>query len=70
LIRTNAVQAADYQIAQVYAWRGEKAAAFEWLERAFARRDAGLVVMKVDPLLAALHDDTRYRTFLRKMKLE
>jgi len=70
LIRTNAVQAADYQIAEVYAWRGEKAAAFEWLDRAFARRDAGLVDMKVDPVLASLHDDTRYRPFLRKMKLE
>jgi TolB-like protein/tetratricopeptide (TPR) repeat protein len=70
LVRTNAVQAADYQIAEVYAWRGEKNGAFEWLDRAFARRDGGLVVVKVDPLLASLHDDPRYKAFLHKMNLE
>jgi serine/threonine-protein kinase len=69
LIRTNAVQAADYQIAQVYAWRAEKDRAFEWLDSAFARRDGGISVLKVDPLLASLHDDSRYKAFLRKMNL-
>jgi TolB-like protein/Tfp pilus assembly protein PilF len=69
LIRTNAVQAADYQIAQVYAWRAEKDRAFEWLNRAFTRRDGGLVLVKVDPLLVSLHDDSRYEAFLRRMNL-
>lgn len=69
LIRTNAVQAADFQIAEVYAWRGERDHAFEWLERALARRDGGLVLVKVDPLLVSLHTDARYQSLLRRMNL-
>lgn len=69
LIRTNAVQSADYQIAEVYAWRAEKDDAFEWLDRAFTRRDGGLVLVKIDPLLGSLHNDPRYKAFLRRMNL-
>jgi hypothetical protein len=32
----------SYQIAQAHAWRGERDAAFEWFERAYAQRDAGV----------------------------
>ena len=32
-----------YQIAQVYAFRSESDEAFEWLDRAYAQRDSGLV---------------------------
>ncbi len=52
---------AAYQIAQVYAWRGEKDRAFEWLERARAQRDAGLTILKVDPLVRGLRGDPRSR---------
>ena len=62
-------QDAAYQIAEVYAWRGEKDKAFEWLERAYTQHDGGLVEMKVDLLLADLHGDPRYQAFLRKMNL-
>ncbi len=31
-----------YQLAQVYAWRGDRDPAFEWLERSYVQRDAGL----------------------------
>jgi tetratricopeptide (TPR) repeat protein len=31
-----------YQIAEVYAWRGESNKAFEWLERAYVQHDGGL----------------------------
>jgi hypothetical protein len=34
--------------------------AFEWLNRAYAQRDGGLVDIKVDPLLKSLHGDLRY----------
>jgi len=61
--------AAAYQIATVYAWRGEKQATFDWLERARVQRDAGLTMVKVDPLLRSVRDDPRYAEFLRKMKL-
>jgi hypothetical protein len=38
-----------YQIAEVYAFRNHSDDAFEWLDRAYAKRDAGLVATKVDP---------------------
>jgi TolB-like protein/thioredoxin-like negative regulator of GroEL len=58
-----------FQIAEVYAFRGEADRAFEWLERAYAQRDPGLSAMKVDPLLKNLERDPRYTAFLKKMRL-
>jgi hypothetical protein len=66
LTATGAAGAA-YQIAEVYAWRGEKDAAFEWLERAHRQQDAGLAQTKFDPLLASLRSDPRYTALLRKL---
>lgn len=62
-------QNAAYQIAEAYAWRGEKDAAFAWLDRAVAQRDGGLSFMKCDPLLANLHGDPRYRALLQRLGL-
>jgi TolB-like protein/DNA-binding winged helix-turn-helix (wHTH) protein/Flp pilus assembly protein TadD len=58
-----------YQVAQVHAWRGEKDQAFDWLERAEKQRDAGLIYLKVDPLMRALRGDPRYDAWLKRMKL-
>jgi serine/threonine protein kinase/Tfp pilus assembly protein PilF len=58
-----------YQIADVYAWRGEKDKAFEWLERAYQQRDSGLNGIAYDPLLAGLKDDPRYGALLTKLDL-
>ena len=66
LIATNAAEAA-YQIAEVYAWRGEKDKAFEWLERAYRQQDGGLTSTKIDLLLASLRSDPRYTALLRKL---
>src|SRR5437762_11768763 len=60
---------AAYQIADVYAYRGDKDRAFEWLERARRQRDGSLGLMRCDPFLANLHDDPRWDVFLRKMGL-
>ncbi|MFI5089317.1 MAG: adenylate/guanylate cyclase domain-containing protein [Terriglobales bacterium] len=60
---------AAFQIAEVYAFRGEADRAFEWLERAYAQRDSGLAEMKGDPLLKSLERDPRYAAFLKKMRL-
>lgn len=68
LIAQHAKEAA-FQIAEIYAWRGEKDKAFEWLERAYQQRDGGLSDMKTDPPLAGLRSDPRYTAFLRKMRL-
>jgi len=58
-----------YQIAEVYAYRGEPDKAFEWLDRAYEQRDAGLRSLKIDPHLKGLRHDPRYIELLRKMKL-
>ena len=66
LIREHGRRAA-YQIARLYAMRGDPDHAFEWLERAYRQRDAGLASMQVDHLLGRLHDDPRWRRLLGKM---
>jgi tetratricopeptide (TPR) repeat protein len=62
-------QDSAYQIAKVYAWRGEKDKAFEWLERAYHQRDGALSEIKVNVLLASLRGDARFAAMLRKMQL-
>jgi tetratricopeptide (TPR) repeat protein len=68
VIAQHAIEAA-FQIAEIYAWRGEKDQAFDWLERAYRQRDGGLADIKTDPPLASLRNDPRYKAFLRKMNL-
>ena len=58
-----------FQVALVYAYRGELDQAFQWLDRAYEQRDAGMVVIKVHPLLKNIRQDPRYAELLRKMKL-
>jgi serine/threonine protein kinase/TolB-like protein len=58
-----------FQIAELYAVRGEADKAFEWLERSYAQRDPGLAQMKGDPPLKSLEGDPRYAAFLKKMRL-
>jgi len=59
----------SYQIAQVYAYRKQADKSFEWLDRAYGVRDAGLPDIKTDPLFKSLHYDSRYTTLLKKMRL-
>ena len=58
-----------YNIATIYAFRNESDKAFEWLGRAYAQHNTGLVETKVDPLLKNLHNDPRYATLLKKLNL-
>ena len=58
-----------YQIAEVYAVRGEKDKAFDWLQISFDDRDAGMLGLLVDPLLRSLRDDPRYKNLLAKLGL-
>jgi len=58
-----------YQIAEVYAVRGEKDKAFEWLQIAFDNHDTGMLALLVDPLLHSLHSDPRYKNLLAKLGL-
>jgi TolB-like protein/Flp pilus assembly protein TadD len=58
-----------YQIAEVYAVRGETDKAFEWLQIAFDEHDTGTLTLLVDPLLRGLRDDPRYNKLLAKLGL-
>ena len=58
-----------YQIAEVYAWRGEKDQAFEWLERAYRQHDGGLTYLVYDRYLDSLRSDPRFRALLARLKL-
>jgi serine/threonine-protein kinase len=56
-----------YQIAQVYAFRGERDKAFEWLQNSFDEHDTGTLALLLDPLLHDLRDDPRYKALVAKM---
>jgi serine/threonine-protein kinase len=60
---------AAFQIADVYAFRGDPDRAFEWLERAYDQRDGGLAALRVIPGFQTLYDDPRWKRFLKKMGL-
>jgi len=58
-----------YQVAEVYAWRGEKDKAFEWLQVSLDNHDTGLLSLMIDPLMRGLHEDGRYKGLLAKIGL-
>jgi TolB-like protein/Tfp pilus assembly protein PilF len=68
LIDTDANSSA-VQIAQVYAMRKDLDAAFQWLDRAYAQYDPGLVFSQTDPLLVNLRGDPRFAAIRRKLNL-
>jgi tetratricopeptide (TPR) repeat protein len=59
----------SFQIAIVYAFKGETDKAFEWLERAYDDHDAGVPMTKVTRHLKSLHADPRWDVFLDKIGL-
>jgi TolB-like protein/Tfp pilus assembly protein PilF len=65
----NEAELAAFQIAEAYAYRGDRDRAFEWLERARRQRDPGLGNLRRDPLLENLRSDPRWNTFLHTMGL-
>ena len=60
---------AAFQVAEVYAFRGEAKQAFDWLERAYSVHDPDITEMKGDPRLKRLKADPRYIALLTKMRL-
>jgi len=69
-LREQHSQHAAYYVAQVYAGRGQVDTAFEWLERAYAQRDAGLLSLKRDYFFRPLHEDPRWAALLTKLRLD
>jgi serine/threonine protein kinase len=68
LIADHAADAA-YQIAAIYTSRGETDTAFEWLDTAYAQRDAGLSAVMSEPIFIPLHADPRWISLLRRLGL-
>jgi hypothetical protein len=60
---------AAYQIAEVYAFRGEVDKSFEWLELGYKQRDPGLPKFKTDPLFQNIRRDPRYTDLLKTIRL-
>jgi TolB-like protein/DNA-binding winged helix-turn-helix (wHTH) protein/Tfp pilus assembly protein PilF len=58
-----------YQIAELYAFRGEADKAFQWLDRAIRQRDPGAPELRSGPLMKSLRQDPRYTLLLEKMRL-
>jgi len=58
-----------YGVATVYAFWGDRDAAFEWLDRAYQRHDLRMRWLKCDAMLRNLRGDARYLALLEKMKL-
>jgi len=56
-----------YYIGQVYAFRGQSNEALDWLDRAYAERNSGLIGVKVDPLFKSLRAEPRYAALLKKL---
>jgi TolB-like protein/tetratricopeptide (TPR) repeat protein len=58
-----------YQVAQIYAWRNDHDAAYQWLDHAIAVKDPGLGYLKYDPMMAKIRSDERYRGILKRIGL-
>jgi serine/threonine-protein kinase len=65
----NGLNQLDYQIAEVYAWRGETDKAFEWLQIAYDNHDTGILSLLSDPLMRGLRSDPRYKSMVEKVGL-
>ena len=66
LIAKDAADSA-YNIAYVYAYRGDPDAAFAWLEKSVEHRDSGLCDIAVNQLFTPLYDDPRWGAFLTRL---
>ena len=58
-----------YQIAQLYAVRGDVDKAFEWLDQAWDAHDGGIQYLYIDPLILRFKADPRFVAFCRKVGL-
>jgi len=56
-----------YNIAYVYAFRGDADKAFEWLDKAVQYQDPGLIDIAAENLYDKIHSDSRWLPFLRKI---
>ena len=53
----------------IHAGLGDKAAALDALERAYAARDVRFILVKADARWAPVRDDPRYAALMQRLKL-
>jgi len=59
--------AASYQYGQIYSQLGDRDQAFGALNRAWAIRDAGLLRLKIDPMMDPIRSDPRFGELVQKL---
>jgi serine/threonine-protein kinase len=59
----------SFQIAAVYAFRGDADKAFEWLDRAYEQHDPGVMAIIDNPFTRELRSDARFGEFCTKIGL-
>jgi tetratricopeptide (TPR) repeat protein len=57
-----------YQYVAIYAQRGDRAKALDWLDTALRLRDPGLELLKSDPLMDPLRKEPRFLAVMRELK--
>jgi tetratricopeptide (TPR) repeat protein len=67
---TNLIDQACRGLALVCAALGENDSAFEWLEKAYQRREESILSLKVDPKVDGLRADLRFMALLKKIGVE
>lgn len=68
LIETGS-EMSSYQIAEIYALRRDPDRMFQWLDRAWASRDAGIGFLLYDPFVLRYQHDPRFAAFCQKVGL-
>jgi len=58
-----------YDAALFYAALGDRDRAFQWLEKDLKERDSWLLLLNVDPRLAPLRSDPRFRDLVKRVGL-
>jgi TolB-like protein/Flp pilus assembly protein TadD len=58
-----------YEIARIYANRGNLDQAFKWFDRAYQQRDRDLFWVKVDPMLKNVQTDPRFFSLMKRIGL-
>jgi serine/threonine protein kinase/tetratricopeptide (TPR) repeat protein len=56
-------------MATIYLGLGQKDQAFDWLQKAYEDRSAGLVYLKIDPAFDSIRSDARFIDLLRRVGL-
>ena len=59
----------SFQIAAVYAFRGDADKTFEWLDRAYEEHDPGVMAIIDNPFTRELRSDPRFAAFCKKVGL-